>query len=121
MKQKPLPATLGILRWLSDVRKNKAVTGDESPGFTDIGEMLLAFVTPLDALEQMTDKELERVTNQFVNDLTGEDFAALQEHAQAELGKFIATAVTPKKPHPSTSSPTLIQRIKRAWLVLLGG
>jgi len=121
MKNKPLPATLGLLRWLSDVRKNKAVTGDEPPSFTDIGEMLIAFTTPMHELEQMSDGELDTLTNQFINELTADEFADLQSHAQTELQKFIATAVTPKKPNLHTGQVSLWERIKIAWLVLSGG
>jgi hypothetical protein len=118
---KKLPGTLGILEWLTDIRKNKSVTGDESPAIKDIAEMLLPFTRPLEEIENLSDQEIESVTKEFLKSLTADDFAELQEHAQAEFAKFTAHAVTPKKPLATTAAPTLWGRIKLAWLVFLRG
>lgn len=91
------PATFGLLTWLTDTRKNPAVTG-ENPSLSDIGELCWAFTLPAREVVSMAAKQADKAILDFMADLTPEVFLEIQAHAQNELVKFTASATQPKKP-----------------------
>ena len=109
---------MGILRWLTETRKNKALTGDESPSLFDIGEMLLPFVVPLDTLKVMDDEQVKSKVDDLLDNMEGDEFTDLQAHAQSEFAKFYNSATTPKKPQNQPRNASIWARIKMAWLVV---
>lgn len=112
MKTTMYPATLGILRWLTETRENKAVTGKDDPKLADIAELLLAFTTPLADLKSMSDADVSESIDDFLDRTTPEDFLAMQSHAESELLKFTSTATTPKKPLPRRG---ILAWARRQW------
>lgn len=92
------PASPGIARWLTETRKNPAVTGKGSPGIADICEMLLPFTLGLSTVKQMSDEEIKAEVEKIEDTWSPEQFLAAQSHAENEFLKFAGSAVSPKKP-----------------------
>jgi hypothetical protein len=91
------PATFGLLTWLTDTRKNPAVTGGET-SLTAVGELCWAFTLPAREVCSMPPKQADKAIQDFMADLTPEVFLEIQGHAQRELEKFTESATKPKKP-----------------------
>lgn len=123
MKYELRPCTLGILNWLSDTRKNPAITGKGTIGFPEMCEMFLPFIRPLEELEAMDDEEAKQAARDLMNELDAESFRALEGHAEREILAFTSTATVPKKrsplPERILKNASLWERIKARWFPFL--
>lgn len=91
------PAKFGLLEWLMAKRKNPILAGGNVE-LRHAAELCFAFTIPSAELCKIADNKLRELVDAFMHDLSPEDFAMIQKHAETELSKFQKTAVVPKKP-----------------------
>jgi hypothetical protein len=102
MKHEKYPATLGLIEWIYEKRKNPSALGvNETLAAT--AELLYSFTVPFAELEKMPEKELQAKVAEFKGGLLPDTFKELQSHVKREIEKFFETRPTPKKkPLPIT-------------------
>lgn len=89
------PMTLGHIKWLV-ARKNSAFLG-KNVDLRAAVEICFALTNSSDDLQSIRDAKAKSMIEKFENNLTAEDFAKLQTHAENEVVKYSKTLAAPKK------------------------
>lgn len=104
--------TLGHLRWLMD-RKNKTITTG-SVEMQPVLEICFAYTTDPEKLQTFKGAKATAAIDKFAVNLTNEDFARIQTHAEEQLMKYAKTLTSPKKkPEVSTQRARKATRARR--------
>ena len=102
------PATLGLITWLDESRKNPGVNGG-ALSCSQLQEFCFSFTLPSIEICSLSDTDLKKRIQVFAHSLNAGDFQTIRNHGLNELEKFYKTSVVPKKP----MRPKLKQKVKR--------